>query len=84
MKKYYRIDILKAPRNNPRNPYGPPVIWRIIREVSPHGFRPHYVMSISRAGHIVWTRDPIHARLFRPAAAEKLAHSLSDLVRHPD
>lgn len=76
-------EVLDAVRNDPRDPYGPPVVGYIVRVNDPEHPWPLYVRTYSRKGY-TWTTDHTYARHFTPAAAQKHARALTEKLNKLD
>jgi hypothetical protein len=69
-----KTEVHSIPQNNPRDPYGPPMVRFIVRVYRQQ--RPAYVAHITRSGY-TFTRDPLHARTFSEREALKHAADLA-------
>ena len=76
-------EVLSAVENNPRDPYGPPLVRYIVRVEDPAYHRPLFIRAFSCKGYR-WTTDPTYARHFSLATAQKHARHLSTLAERPD
>lgn len=72
-----KAEIRPVPLNNPRDPYGPPLVRYIVKAYRQP--RPVYVAHVTRSGY-TFTLDPLHARTFSERAARKHATALSNLA----
>lgn len=77
-----KTEILTVPRNNPRDPYGPPMLWAIVKVFDPTYHRPLYIRTASAKGY-TFTTDWLYTRHFHHATAQKHAAHLSDLASCP-
>lgn len=71
-----KTEVRSIPQNNPRDPYGPPLVRFIVRAY--RKARPVYVARVTRSGY-TFTRDPLHARTFSEREALKHAADLAIL-----
>ena len=78
-----KTDILDAVINNPRDPYGPPLLRYVVRVYDPDYPRPLFIRTASRSGYR-WTTDPTYARHFTLAAARRQAEVMENLATRPD
>ena len=76
-------EVLSAVENDPRDPYGPPLVRYIVRVDDPSYNRLLFIRAFSRHGYR-WTTDPTYARHFSLATAQKHAQHLSNLAERPD
>ena len=80
-------EVISCPVNNPRNPYGPPLIKYMLRVRDRDTGKWWYVWHISRRfgedRRYVFTRDPTYARLMSlRTAREHQSNMTTDVMNH--